>query len=546
MMPLHWPRTYRTRFFLVVLGVAVIPLALMGFWLLGSVARSGERLLRAQLVLAMERTETEIGRQWLMTRSRLLDLTESVAVRRALARQEPVEEGSVDVPGGAVLPGGTAEATVYGLDGRPLLEVSDPDRESLPPGYDYLVVELPLYASETGEPSGVLRAAMDMRTFVESSVSVPGAAGVLVGAFKPEGGGPLLSIPFNAEALTAGRFLWAGEEWLSVSHSLFEPRVDLVVAAPVGLFTRPVSSAARQGAWLLGGVAAGALLLTFVLTRRLTQGLRRLADAADAVSKGDLRQTTGVDSEDEVGRVARAFDHMTTTLDRTLGELAEREAQAAMGEFAASLAHEVRNPLTAIRLDMQMVEEQLGEYPEIREAQRRALEEIVRLDETVGRGLDTARKGQLGVRRVSIGAPVEAAARAAAPAFAEVGARLQAPVEAWPAAEIRGEPGSLEQLFLNILLNAAQALGSGGMASVDLGLEEAHAVVSIIDDGPGISPEVMERLFEPFFSTHPKGTGLGMSIAQRIATAHGGSIEVDNPASGGTVVKVRLPRVGTQ
>ena len=185
------------------------------------------------------------------------------------------------------------------------------------------------------------------------------------------------------------------------------------------------------------------------------------------MSKGDLRQTTGIDSHDEVGRVARAFDEMTTTLDRTLSKLAEREAQAAMGEFAASLAHEVRNPLTAIRLDMQMVEEQLQALPDLREAQQRALDEIVRLDETVGRGLDTARKGQMGVRWVSIAVPLEAAVRAAAPAFAAAGAKLQAPVEAWPAAEIRGEPGSLEQLFLNILLNAAQALhvrrhGKGG------------------------------------------------------------------------------------
>jgi len=541
-MGFHWPRTYRTRFFLVVLGVAVIPLVLIGFWLLGSVARSGERLLRAQLVDAMERTETQIGRQWLMTRSRLLDLAEPVAVRRALARQEPVEEGSVDVPVGSALPGGTAEATIYGLEGQRLFKVSDPDRESLPAGYDYLAVELPLYDLDTGELRGALQADVDMRVFVQSSVSVPGAAGVLIGAFKPEGGGPLLFLPFNPDALTAGRFQWAGEEWLSVSHSLFEPRVDLVVAAPIGLFTRPVSLAARQGALLLGSVAAGALLLTFLLTRRLTRGLRRLADAADAVSKGDLQQTTGIDSLDEVGRVAKAFDGMTTTLDRTLSKLAEREAQAAMGEFAASLAHEVRNPLTAIRLDMQMVEEQLGTLPELREAQRRALDEIVRLDETVGRGLDTARKGQLGVRRGPLLMPVEAAVRAAAPAFAEVGATLDAPIEAWPPAEIRGEPGSLEQ----ILLNAAQALDSGGTASVDLDLEDGHAVVSIIDDGLGIPFEVMERLFEPFFSTHPNGTGLGMSIAQRIATAHGGSIEVDCPAGGGTVVKVRLPRIAMQ
>ena len=545
-MRLHWPRTYRTRFFLVVLGVAVMPLALIGFWLLGSVARSGERLLQAQLADALEQTEIEIGRQWLTTRSRLLDVADLAMVRRALALQEPVDI----LPGGdeatAALPSAAAMATVYGLDGRLLFQVTDPVRGAEPPGYGYLTVDLPLYDPVSGDLRGTLRADVAMRGFVEGSVSVPGAAGVLVGAFAPDGGGPLLPLPFPSSTLSPGRFLWAGEEWLSVRGSLGEPRVDLVVAAPLGPFARPFSAAAAHGAWLLGGVAAGALLLTFLLTRRLTRGLQRLADAADAVSRGDLRQTAGVETDDEVGRVSRAFDEMTTTLDRTLSTLSEREARAAMGEFAASLAHEVRNPLTAIRLDMQMVEEQLQDLPDLRQAQQRALDEIVRLDETVGRALDTARKGQLGVRPVLVAEPLEAAVRAALPAFATAGAELQAPVEAWPAAEIRGEPGSLEQLFLNLLLNAAQALPSGGTARVDLVLEDGRAVVNIIDDGPGIPPEVMERLFEPFFSTHTDGTGLGMSIAQRIAAVHGGSIEVDCPVGGGTVVRVRLPRVGTQ
>jgi signal transduction histidine kinase len=530
----------------VVLGVAVIPLALIGFWLLGSVARSGEEMLRQQLVEAMEQSEVQIGTQWMMVRSRLLDIADLDAVRTALERQEPVEGRLAGASSGATLPRGTAEVVVSGLDGRRLFQLADPDREILPPGFDYLDVEMPLYDPDTGELQGTLRADFDLRTIVGTTISVPGAAGVLLGAFQPESGGPLLALPFSPEALRGGRFQWAGEEWLSVSHSLFDPRVDLVVAAPVGLFIRPVSSAARQGAWLLGGVAVGALFLTFLLMRRLTRGLRLLANAADAVSRGDLEKKTGVDSEDEVGRVARAFDEMTTTLDRTLSRLAEREAQAAMGEFAASLAHEVRNPLTAIRLDMQMVEEQLGEFPELREAQRRALDEIVRLDETVGRGLDTARKGQLGVRRESLAVPLEAAIRAAAPAFSEAGAKLEAPMDAWPAAEIRGEPGSLEQLFLNLLLNAAQVLQPGGSASVNLRLDAGHAVVSIVDDGPGIQAAVLDRLFEPFFSTHPNGTGLGMSIAQRIAAAHGGSIEVGSPPGGGTVVAVRLPRVVTQ
>ena len=138
----HWPRTYRTRFFLVVLGVAVIPLALIGFWLLGSVARSGERLLRAQLVDAMEQTQTEIGRQWLMTGPDCSILQIGRRPSRIGAARNRWRGLPVDAPGEAVLPSSAAAmATVYGLDGRPLFHVSDPDRGSLPPGYDYLTVE---------------------------------------------------------------------------------------------------------------------------------------------------------------------------------------------------------------------------------------------------------------------------------------------------------------------------------------------------------------------------------------------------------------------
>jgi signal transduction histidine kinase len=106
-----------------------------------------------------------------------------------------------------------------------------------------------------------------------------------------------------------------------------------------------------------------------------------------------------------------------------------------------------------------------------------------------------------------------------------------------------GDAGALEQLFLNLLQNAAQALDTGGRASlnVELADEGDTVVVSIGDDGPGMTDEVLDQIFEPLFSTRPDGTGLGLTIARRIATAHGGELTLESAPGSGTVVRVSLP-----
>ena len=106
---------------------------------------------------------------------------------------------------------------------------------------------------------------------------------------------------------------------------------------------------------------------------------------------------------------------------------------------------------------------------------------------------------------------------------------------------IKGDLGALEQLFLNLLLNAAQALDSGGGARVTIALEEGTVVVTIRDDGRGMTPARLERVFEPLFTTRAGGTGLGLTIALRIASAHGGSIRLTSEPDRGTTVEVRLP-----
>ena len=108
--------------------------------------------------------------------------------------------------------------------------------------------------------------------------------------------------------------------------------------------------------------------------------------------------------------------------------------------------------------------------------------------------------------------------------------------------DLTGDPSALEQVFLNLLLNAAQALGPRGRAGVSVVSSVAFADVTVWDNGPGIATESVDHVFEAFFTTKDDGTGLGLAIARQIVIAHGGEITVDHTGPDGTSVRVRLPR----
>jgi signal transduction histidine kinase len=279
-----------------------------------------------------------------------------------------------------------------------------------------------------------------------------------------------------------------------------------------------------------------------LITRQLTRRLERLAATADAVSRGDLGAHLDERGNDEMGRVARAFNTMTSSLRRTLDELAARERLAAVGEFAATLAHEVRNPLTAIRLDLQQVEESLPPESPLRESQSRALKEIARLDATVADTLDAAKTHPGAPAAIDLRSPLEAAADAAAPAFAARRAILERSRLSEVSLRVLGDPRPLEQLFLNLLLNAASALGPGRQAWIEVHESGSEAIVEVHDAGTGIPEDVLPRVFEPLYSTRADGTGLGLTVARRIVQAHKGTIQIESAVGKGTIVRVRLPR----
>ncbi|WP_438004464.1 protoglobin domain-containing protein [Sorangium sp. So ce321] len=248
-------------------------------------------------------------------------------------------------------------------------------------------------------------------------------------------------------------------------------------------------------------------------------------------------------ADDEV--VLFAIGQDTTDENALAARVRQSEKLAAVGTLAAGLAHEIRNPLNGAQLHVTFLERGLARAgmkdPDTVEAIRVVRDEIRRLSGLVSEFLDFARPSPLDVKPTSVLALCERTARVAlspegAGATAEVRVDL-------PSADIvlDLDPARIEQVLLNLLRNAVEAVGPAGGGTVTLRArrQPRHAVLEVEDDGPGVaSPEA--PIFDPFFSTKPNGTGLGLAIAHRIVTDHEGTIEFQS-RPGKTLFRVTLP-----
>jgi signal transduction histidine kinase len=557
------PRSLRTKFLLLVMGAVVLPLALVGTWLARSAQRSGEALLRERLHTALNHVVTETGHEWMQTRATLLQIAESREVGDALqpttrrlsptGRNAPASSTARQGKGLVALVGDRTDGILLrdaehgrwtiSYAGDSLLvtprRAASAEAEARPGA---VTIRLPVWAVGEAVHIGELEVALPVGLLVPTSAGGAGGIGAVLAIRDRTTGVALTPLPFDPALLDNREFTWAGERWLVAHHDLDEPPLSLAAAAPVATYAAPFDEAARRGAVALLFTVVAAVLLATLFTRHLTGSLEALADGADAVARGELDRQVEATSDDEVGRVGRGFNAMTESLRRTLAELARRESLAAVGGFAASLAHEVRNPLTAIRIDLQRVEEQLPGDAAVRGPLTRALQSVQRLDQTVSGALRIARSGDVNASTLVLREPLQRAMHAAEPSFARAGAELR-PITGNADIVLDGDAGALEQLVLNLLINAAQALGESGGGRAGIAVSGAHDRVEIAvwDTGPGVPHQLRDRVFDAFYSTRDDGTGLGLAIVRQIATAHGGEVTIESGSSGGTTVRVRLP-----
>ena len=231
-----------------------------------------------------------------------------------------------------------------------------------------------------------------------------------------------------------------------------------------------------------------------------------------------------------------------------------RDRLAALGEMAAAIAHEVKNPLAGIEVMAGILKRQLSESADAQAILGDIIKEAKMANAIVLEVLDFVRPIRLQVEKISIADAIRDAVSLAENHVprGDVQVRVETP-EDLPA--IQGDPHQLRQIFTNLLMNAFEALGGQGQVRmIARALNEDGPAggepqgpmvqVEVIDNGPGMPPDVIDKIFSPFFTTKPQGSGLGLAIVRKIVDAHDGRIDVGIPDGGGTRFRVTLPVTG--
>ena len=306
-----------------------------------------------------------------------------------------------------------------------------------------------------------------------------------------------------------------------------------------------IAEAKRTLTWYMLGIALLVMALiafiSYQIGKNLTNPIKALVDSTDRVAKGNLDEQCEIKTHDEIGDLATAFNQMTRDLKQAI-KLIQAERLATAGKMSTAFAHEIRNPLSSMRMLAQL----LMQKPEMDNAKhqqsiRYILEEIERIDTIVKGLMDFARPATLTRTQQPIAPTLQAVLALMEANLAHH--QIQLVLDMLPETpEIRFDSDKLKQAFMNVVLNAMEAMPQGGVLKVATVIAEDSIGIQVVDTGVGIREEDLTHLFEPFFTKKTKGTGLGLANVKRILEEHGGRVAIKSTPGKGTEVSLWLPR----
>lgn len=286
-----------------------------------------------------------------------------------------------------------------------------------------------------------------------------------------------------------------------------------------------------------------AIVIAFPISYLFTLPITELMIAHRRLASGDMSIRVKAYGNGELAALSRSFNAMAETLHRTQQELLHKEKLASMGQLAAGVAHELNNPLSTIMLFADALHRELSPGDPHQEDVKMILQEANRAKKIVAGLLNFARQQEILAQDTNLHALLDQVVENIRhqPIFAEVEIvrRYDPKVHI-----IQADPSQLQQVFINLLTNAAEAINGPGIITITTRAIDEHVEISISDTGCGIPEENMSKLFTPFFTTKPpgKGTGLGLSIVYGIIKMHRGQISVQSEVGKGTTFTITLPK----
>ncbi|MGZ8450400.1 MAG: sensor histidine kinase [Candidatus Deferrimicrobiaceae bacterium] len=296
----------------------------------------------------------------------------------------------------------------------------------------------------------------------------------------------------------------------------------------------------------VGPLASAALGLVFILG--LTRPVKVLVESTRRLKSGDLDHRV-VALKDEFGELATAFNEMSSSLKEQMHKMQRVEQMAVVGQLAAGLAHEVKNPMAGIKVAMSVLSGESYFPPEDKAVLEKVVSEITRLEVLMKDFLNFARPQKPRLETVHLNHLLNTTLTFYLKHHS-IGSggsdmiRIEKDFQEIP--PTLADTAKLQQVFLNLFLNALEAMKGGGTLGVRSCLEEdgKRIRIEVSDTGKGIREDLMDKVFEPFFTTKARGTGLGLAICRQIIEQHEGTIGVSRRPEGGTQFTIRLPVTG--
>ena len=550
--------TLRGRIFALFLALAAGPLIVLALLVSRAVSGAVHGLVAEQVQQLAERSATVLARRHALHRSDMLLLADNDETQRLLrgplsaAQRDTVAQYLVNVwamlreqyHAVAIVDGagvvqlmlgdtvGAQQASIRteAVRDRVTGNVIGAVRSYVRPGAFLPVSELETRFGDSGEALVIERASGKLVYPVASGASAASAElQTLLGdsaapiRYRDQSGA---RIGYHAPVATAG--------------------MSVVVSSAVSDFAAPFDRLSRIMLFTIVAVMVLATIAFLVLLSRATRSLRALTLAADDVGRGDFAPELPHMTRDDVGHLTEAFGLMVTKIRDMLVRVESSRQMAVLGEFAARLSHEVRNPLTAIKLNLQSLDrdaraKRINAQDAVRPLSI-ALREIDRLDDVLTRVLELARSQPSTPRSI----PLQSLATEVQQLVAEQASRHGVELRIASRAQrddVYADPAELKGALLNLVLNALDAAPTGTAIEIDLSNDEqlTYVQLRIRDHGAGVPAGLREDVFRPFFTTKPDGTGLGLSIARRSARELGGDLTLEDTDGAGAAFVLSLP-----
>lgn len=328
-----------------------------------------------------------------------------------------------------------------------------------------------------------------------------------------------------------------GQELYAYAQSLFKKSSSQLAAE-----TRIVRSLTIKSKGFIYLIVISGLLIMMVasifLMRCFTKPLQSLLSATEKIENGDLdSRVSGL--KHEFGILAESFNDMAASLQDQMKQLQRSEQLATCGKIATTLVHEVRNPLAGIKVAMDVLADESGVSEADQKILRQVVKEVNLIDSLLSNMLEFARPKPPQFTNVNINDVIERSLRFT-PGVITKEIKIDWDKTIQPP-DVRIDPNQLNQVLLNLFINAGSAMVDGGTIFITVSWTETDVQLCVADSGPGIDQEAIDDIFTPFFTTKAKGSGLGLATCKTLINLHGGTITAANRPEGGAIFTITLP-----